>query len=427
MLSRCARLGGFGANVTRTEVSQRGPASTDRQALTPPFRGATVAAALETTSLEGTRRLRVGVVGCGLIAQVMHLHYLQEWRERFEVAAVCDLAPEALAYAGDLFPDAHRLKRWEDLVAEPLDAVFVLTPGSHAPVAIAAAEAGCHVFVEKPMCFSVGEARHMIAAAEQAGVRLMVGYMKRFDPAYEELAARLTPSEVRFARVTTLESPLEPYVGHYPLQRGTLDPELLAELLEDDDRRVTAAIGTDDPILRRAYRVVLLDSMVHELNAVRGVLGEPSELRFADIWGEADGVTATLTFEAVECVFAWIDLPGVARYEQELAFYAPDERLSLVFPSPFLRSMPTKLVLERGETGTAASWRTEKTVSYDEAFKRELGEFYACVVEDREPRTPGQDALRDIALAEAIIRCYEEGSPLPSPTHLEEVENRPLH
>jgi len=158
-------------------------------------------------------RLRVGVVGCGLVAQVMHLHYLSELRESFEVAALCDLAPEALDHAGALFPAARRLRDWQDLVAEPLDAVLVLTPGSHAPVAIAAAEASLHVFAEKPMCFSVEEGREMIAAAERADVRLMVGYMKRYDPAYEELQERVVAEEVRLARVTTLESPLEPHAS----------------------------------------------------------------------------------------------------------------------------------------------------------------------------------------------------------------------
>ena len=366
-------------------------------------------------------------MGCGLVAQVMHLQYLGESSDRFEVAAICDLAPEALDYAGSLVPAARRLRDWQDLVSQPLDAVLVLTPGSHAPVAIAAADAGLHVFVEKPMCFSTEEAQQMIAAAEQAGVRLMVGYMKRYDPAYEELASRLVADEIRLARVTTLESPLEPYVAHYPLQRGQLDPGLLAELVADDEQRISAAIGTDDPVVRRAYRAVLLDSMVHELNAVRGLLGEPTELRFVDLWGEPDGITATLAFGGTECVFMWVDLPGIARYEQELAFYAPDERMTLAFPSPFLRSMPTELVLEGGEPGTASAWRTVKMVSYDEAFKRELHEFYACVVEEREPRTPGSDAVRDLALCQAIVRCYLEGRPIPSPTEPAEVENRPLH
>src|SRR5207253_11428331 len=78
-------------------------------------------------------RLRVGVVGCGLVAQVMHLHYLGELSDLFEVGAVCDVAPEALERAGRLFPEARRHRDWQDVVADELDAVLVLTPGSHAP------------------------------------------------------------------------------------------------------------------------------------------------------------------------------------------------------------------------------------------------------------------------------------------------------
>ena len=349
------------------------------------------------------RRLRAGVVGCGLVAQVMHLPYLRELREEFEVVTLCDLSLAVVDAAGRSFPDARRTTDPGDIFDEGLDVVFVLTPGSHAPLAIAAAEAGVHVFVEKPMCFSVAEGREMLAAAESASVRLMVGYMKRYDPAYEELARTLDRASVRFARITTLESPLEPYVDHYPLARGGIDPGLAAELIADDEARVTAAIGTDDPVLRRLYRAVLLDSMVHELNAVRGLLGEPDELRFADVWGAPHGVTLTMRFGEIEAVCSWVDLPGIAAYEQEFAFYAPDSRASLVFPSPFLRSMPTRLVRDIGEVGTPSAVRSEQVVAFDEAFKRELREFHACVVEDREPRTPGTDAIRDIALSQSII------------------------
>jgi predicted dehydrogenase len=160
---------------------------------------------------------------------------------------------------------------------------------------------------------------------------------------------------------------------------------------------------------------------VHELNAVRGLLGEPTELRFADIWGEPDGITATLAFGDIECVVMWVDLPGIARYHQELAFYAPDERLTLAFPSPFLRSAPTHLHAEGGDAGTASSWETTYTVAYDEAFQRELREFHDAIVEEREPRTTGRDALCDIALAQAIVRCHVERRAVAAPTRSETV------
>src|SRR3954466_12653067 len=152
-------------------------------------------------------RTRVGGIGCGLVAQVMHLPNLRELGDRFDVTAVCDLAPGPLEFAGAMFPDARRHTDWEDALVD-VDAGLVLTAGSHAPVAMAAAQAGVHVFVEKPMCFSPAEGEEMVAAARAHGVVLMVGYMKRYDPSYEALAGNL--DGMTFARITTLESPIEP-------------------------------------------------------------------------------------------------------------------------------------------------------------------------------------------------------------------------
>lgn len=362
-------------------------------------------------------RLKVGLIGSGLIAQVMHLHHLRELSDLFDVAAICDLSPSLRQTVGDRYGITRRLERWEDLLAEPLDAVMILTSGSHASQAVAAAEAGRHVFVEKPMCFSVDEGLGMIEAARKADVQLMVGYNKRYDPAYERLQDELTRlGEIRLARVTTLESPFQPYVAQYPLLKGgDIPADVIAELRAADDRRVDRALGPADALTRQTYRWVLLDSLVHELNAIRGLLGEPDRLDFADF--RERGVTVVLSFGDVQCVVAWVDLQdGIARYEMEFALYAADRRATLAFPSPFLRNAPTRLVLEGGETGTARSWETVETASYEESFKRELEHFYACIVDGREPRTSGRDGLRDVALCQAIVRTHVERAPVSRPT-----------
>jgi predicted dehydrogenase len=117
-------------------------------------------------------------------------------------------------------------------------------------------------------------------------------------------------------------------------------------------------------------------------------------------------VTVNATFGGVETVFAWIDLPGIARYAQDWSFYGPDRRATLEFPSPLLRSHPTRLVYEEGEPGGVTSSRTEHVVSYEEAFKRELLEFHAAIAEGRAPRTPGEDGLRDVALCRDIVLAH---------------------
>jgi predicted dehydrogenase len=365
-------------------------------------------------------RIRIGIVGCGLIAQVMHLNYLaRELTDRFEVVALCDLSPNALAFASTICPRAATFSRYEDFLDQELDAVLISTTGSHAPLISDAAERGLHIFVEKPLCFSVAEGVPMLEAVEAAGVRLMVGYVRRYDPAVERLQTLLVPDSVRLVRVTTLESPIAPYVGHVPLAApAQIDAATLAPLIADDERRISAAVGGDDTVLRRAYRAILIDSMVHEFNLLRAVLGEPTELRFADVWGAPDGVTATLRFGAAECVLSWVDLPTLARYEQELAFYTPDDRKVLRILSPFLRSTPARLALEGPLHGGASSTRTDEIVSYEEPFKRELIEFHECIVDARDPRTPGPDGLRDIALCEAVIRCAREQRPIDAPTRL---------
>ena len=329
---------------------------------------------------------------------------------------MCDVSHDVRGACARDYGVPHTYADWRELISADLDAVLILTPGSHAPIAIAAAEAGRHVLVEKPMCFSVAEGHAMIAAAERAGVTLMVAYNKRYDPAYCRLqdATKDLPN-VRLVRVTTLESPYQPYVGHYRVHKPAApSAELAARFETDNAARITAAIGGADPLSRRAYHLVLLDSMVHEFNAIRGVLGEPDRLEFADI--REHGLTAILRFGETQCVVSWVDLPGMARYQMEFSFYALDKRLALSFPSPFLRSMPTLLTIEAGEPGSPRAWRTEETTSYAESFKQELLHFHDCVTAGRAPVTSGADALRDIALCQAVVDVHRDRSPRDLPS-----------
>ncbi|MGH7765398.1 MAG: Gfo/Idh/MocA family protein [Candidatus Dormibacteraceae bacterium] len=363
-----------------------------------------------------TRRLKVGVIGCGLIAQVMHLHYLRELSDRFEIAALCDLSEEVRDACARDYGVKERFATWQELLARPLDAVLVLTSGSHAPIAVAAAQAGIHVLVEKPMCFSVAEGQAMVDAAAKAGVTLMVAYNKRYDPAYRRAVEEMgRMNDLRLARITTLESPLEPYIQHYELKRGSpLPKETVEALTADNQARISAAIPGADPLSRWAYHMVLLDSLVHELNAMRGILGEPDRLDFADI--RETGLTAIFKYGAAQCILAWVDLPAIARYSMEFAFYSPERRVTLSFPSPFLRSMPTLLITEDGVAKSPTSSRTEETTSYKESFKEELIHFHNCVTGGREPITSGRDTLHDIALCEAVVAVHRSRAPRENPS-----------
>lgn len=364
-----------------------------------------------------SEKLRVGVIGVGVIGQVMHLHFLRELKDRYETVAVCDLSKEMATACADEYGIGAVFTDWRDMIREPLDAVLVLTSGSHAPIAIEAARAGLNVFVEKPMCFSAREGLEMVSAARDSNVVLMVGYPKRYDPAFRRFVDEVALLEDRkLLRVTTTESPFLPYIRHYPLvaPSSDVDAELLDALAKDSEARLRAAIGTEDPFLLRQYQSVLLDTLVHEINTVRGVCGEPESLDFVDL---KDGhATVLLSFGGPTAAIHWLDTPGMTRYSMEFSMHAANGRATLTFPSPYLRNAPTHLVVERGEPDSVVSWRRDDLESYESGFKEELRVFHDAVTTGAAVPTNGVDATKDIALCQAIIRCALEGAPVANPT-----------
>ncbi len=362
------------------------------------------------------RRLRVGVIGVGVIGQVMHLHFLRELNDRFEIAALCDLSDEAAQGCAREYGVGALYTDWREMLRSPLDAVLVLTSGSHAPIAVEAARAGLHVFVEKPMCFSTAEATEMVGAAKDAGVTLMVGYPKRYDPAFLRFRDEVGRFEgPKLLRVTTTESPFLPYIGHYALVApGSIAQEVLAPLREDSHRRLVAAIGTDDAFLVEQYQNVLLDTLVHEINTVRGVLGEPARLDYVDM--RKGSLAVILNYGSTSAAIHWVDVPGMVRYSMEFMMFGASERATLTFPSPYLRNAPTMLELESGTASDVASWRRDEVTSYESGFKRELVAFHDAATGVAPVATDGVDSGRDIALCQAIIRFVQEGRPIERPT-----------
>jgi predicted dehydrogenase len=364
-----------------------------------------------------SRRLKVGVVGAGVIAQVMHLNYLRELADRFEITALCDFSGENAANNAQRYDIAKTFTDWREMLKDDeIDAVFILTSGSHAPIAIEAAKAGKHILVEKPMCFSVAEGLEMKAAADEAGVTLMVAYPKRYDPAFErfrEVAVKV--DEPRLMRITTFESPFLPYIGHYSLAPvAPIPAEAIDNFRTETAASITRAIGEANPFLREEYHFVLLDTLVHELNTVRGVLGEPTSLEYVDM--QSGQLTVILKFGGLSAAIHWLDLPGITRYEMEFALYGPQERVTLSFPSPFLRSAPATVEIVEGEPGTSKSRSTNEIISYASAFKLELEAFHDCVVNGRAPLTSAEDAIHDLALCEAIIRFVQDRKPISDPS-----------
>lgn len=135
--------------------------------------------------VEGRKRLKIGIIGCGGIAEMKHLPSLEKLPEFCEMVAFCDIV-EARAVAAASKYGAETAKVYTDyqeLLKDPaIDVVHVLTPNLyHSFMTIDALEAGKHVMCEKPMAINSQEARLMLDAAERTGKKLTIGYQNRFS------------------------------------------------------------------------------------------------------------------------------------------------------------------------------------------------------------------------------------------------------
>ncbi len=127
-------------------------------------------------------RLRVGIIGCGGIANGKHLPSLKALN-RVDIVAFCDLIIEKAEKAAKEYgtPDAKVYTDYKELLKdESIDVCYVLTPNrSHADISIDALHAGKHVMCEKPMAKCAADARRMVEAAKETGKKLTIGYQHR--------------------------------------------------------------------------------------------------------------------------------------------------------------------------------------------------------------------------------------------------------
>jgi predicted dehydrogenase len=353
-------------------------------------------------------RIRIGVVGCGLIAQVMHLPHLRELHERFDLAALCDVSPGALRYVGEEYGVPRRFTDYRDLLREPLDAVLVASPDSHGQVVVDALRAGKHVLTEKPMCFTTGEADEILAAHRAGGTVCMVAYMKRYDPAYRH-AAPLVRSmhDLQAIEITVLHPSEANQIGHHDVHRFPDVPASARDRLRaEQDRLIREAIGEFTPLERRVFAGNLLSTLVHDINVLRGLSGDPAEVLFTDVWAGGESMLTVLRYPSgIRATIALHYLPDLANYQETVAYYAKAGRITLTFPSPFFRNMPTGIVVESMEEGKAVEKRV--TASMKEAFKEELLHFAECVGTGARPITTPEEARGDVALLHRIFHAVK--------------------
>ena len=132
------------------------------------------------------KQLKIGILGCGAIAQAGHFESVTKARNT-TLHAICDVAEDLLQRFSVTYGAAKTYTQYERMLADPdLDAVIIATADAfHVPAALDALAAGKHVLCEKPLGIALDEVEELREAVRSSGCKLQVGHMKRFDPGIE--------------------------------------------------------------------------------------------------------------------------------------------------------------------------------------------------------------------------------------------------
>jgi predicted dehydrogenase len=358
-------------------------------------------------------RLKVGVIGCGAIAQIQHLPHLRELDDHFLIGGLADLSQRLLDVVGEEYgvPPERRFVDYYDLLDTDIDAVIVCPSGSHAAPSIAAAQAGKHVLVEKPMCTTVAEAEAMVDAAHRAGVLLMVAYMKRHEPGYKFAQQRVREmSDVRFIQVNHLHPDNDLHTAEFKVHRFADIPAEIIERGRAEHQALVAQaleLPPGAPVaedLGHAYNLIL-GSMIHDIGNLHGLFGPPRQVLSAEIWRQGRAVNTVLDYgDEKRAVVTWVDLPELWDFKETLEVYGSRERVLVSFPTGFARGLPTTVSLH-GMDADGTPWRREYAW-HDNPFKLELAHFGECIRGGQQPITPGRDAIADIQLVGDIVKTF---------------------
>ncbi|HEY6842149.1 MAG TPA: Gfo/Idh/MocA family oxidoreductase [Chthoniobacterales bacterium] len=357
------------------------------------------------------RRLRVGFVGCGEVAQIIHWPSLYQLPDQYEVTALCDVSPLILEELGKHWNVRTLTTDHRELVESPeVDVVLVSNPNAfHAEVTLDAIAAGKHVLVEKPMCITRREADQIIAAQKNRKIIVQVGYMRRYAPAFLagcKVVKAMT--EIKFARVRDFLGSNSLVIN--PTSRVIRDPQLPKSLKKEAQLRDQALIeealgGTPSAALRRAYSIMLGLSS-HDLSAMRELLGMPEKVLFAAQRGGGTYMAAAFDYGSFICQFeTGIDM--IPRFDAHLEVYGNQKVVRIQYDTPYVRNLPIRLFVTE-DNGLGGVSGLDSHTAWGDPFVAEWKAFYDNVAKNQTSKTSPADFIQDLELFSEMARLMRE-------------------
>jgi myo-inositol 2-dehydrogenase/D-chiro-inositol 1-dehydrogenase len=327
-------------------------------------------------------KVNIGVIGVGRIGR-LHARNLKYQIPGTKVLAVADIFEESAREVASQLEIPIAEKDYRALLENKnINAVVICSStDTHAQIISEAAQAGKHIFCEKPIALDVEKIDQAIAAVKKAGVKLQVGFNRRFDPSFKkakDLVASGTIGTPHLVRITSRD-PEPPPISYLKVSGGIF----LDMMIHDFD-----------------MARYLLDQEVVELMAVGSCLVDPAIGEAGDI----DTAIVTLKYEGG----AWGTIDNsrkaVYGYDQRIEIFGSEGCVMVGNPKP------TEVIVNSAKDTISDKPLYFFIERYQEAYLAEMGEFIKCVQENREPSVGGFDGKISVQMGYAAKESLIKGS-----------------
>jgi len=327
-------------------------------------------------------KVNIGVIGVGRIGR-LHARNLKYQVPGTKVLAVADILEKSARETASQLEIPTAEKDYRVLLEnKDIDAVVICSStDTHAQIISETAEAGKHIFCEKPIALDIDKIHQAIAAVKNAGIKLQVGFNRRFDPSFKkakDLVVKGTIGTPHLVRITSRD-PEPPPISYVKVSGGIF----LDMMIHDFD-----------------MARFLLGQEVVELMAVGSCLVDPAIGEAGDI----DTAIVTLKYEGG----AWGTIDNsrkaVYGYDQRIEIFGSEGCVMVGNPTP------TEVTINSAE-----DTKTDKPLyffieRYQEAYLAEMKEFIKCIQEDTEPLVGGLDGKISVQMGYAAKESLIKGS-----------------
>jgi UDP-N-acetylglucosamine 3-dehydrogenase len=333
------------------------------------------------------KRLRVGVIGCGSIAQHRHLpEYVAN--KNVQLVAVCDINAERAKEVAEKY-EVTAYTSYENLLRSgEVDAVSVCTPNYlHAPISIAALDAGVHVLCEKPLATSKEEAEAMISAAKRSGKKLMIGHNQRFVSSHQKARQLIQSGEI--GKIYSFRTAF----GHGGPEQWSVEGK--EGWFFQKEKAFIGAMG---------------DLGVHKADLLRFILGEEitevgafvetSAKEFADVDDNAVCVLKTESGIIGTLAASW-------------AYVGKEDNSTIIYGEKAILRLeddPINSLTVQYANGEIVNYQLGKIQSNDEGGQNNsfvVEKFVDSVLNDQEPEVSGEEGMKSLEVILAAIESNE--------------------